>query len=81
MKAFLFLCLAMWPGTLTPGNPVEVKQAMPHIYVATRVVPRVLPDGSIAIDVKDENGAQAIVGLPTDIVDQLIALSGRKTAI
>lgn len=76
----LYLILSLASLTLRGEEPAAPR-AMPHIYVATRVVPRVLRDGSLVIDIKDESGAQAVVGIPTDIINQLIALSGRKTAI
>lgn len=68
-------------GMRTLASPPGVRQAQPHIYVAYRVVPRVLADGTLVVDAHDEDGAVAVVALPADLVDELIALSGKKVNI
>lgn len=63
-----------------PGAP----RAVAHVYIAYRVIPyfgeEAAARGMLVLDVNDGAGAIAVVGLPPEIIEQIISMS-KKQAI
>ena len=64
------------------SNPAP--KAVPHVYIAVRAIPYIgdsrVAVGSVILDVKDDEGAVAVVAIPQDILEQVIQYA-RPTSI
>ena len=80
MKVLLLASLAMLPGFLTVGNPPPKGKA--HVYIAYRVIPYFgeasAARGMMVLDVEDGEGRIAVVGIPPELIEQIVSFSKKK---
>lgn len=78
----LLLLGILLAASLALSEPVP--RAVAHVYIAYRVIPyfgeEAAARGMLVLDVNDGAGAIAVVGLPPEIIEQIISMS-KKQAI